>query len=255
MIAYHGLVQEKRTILRKLRAHAKADRLVKGRYWEDGKGCAVGCTLEDATGSHYLYESRFGIPQALARLEDTIFEGLPNAKAMTWPVAFMSAVPVGADLSRVVWQFLHWLLTDVRASPGIEHPTVKDAVARCAELMSRLALGGYVSWEETRLAYAAAESAAESAAGAGAAAESAAYAADSARSAGASAYSAEAAAESAEAAAESAAESAWSAGAAAGASAYSAGAAYAADSARSAGAAAAYVLMSEKLIQILKETK
>ena len=72
----------------------------------------------------------------LARLEDCIFEGLPNGKAMAWPIRFMEAVKPGADLSRVGWQFLHWVLTDKRVNPGIDHPLVKDAVRQCADVLN-----------------------------------------------------------------------------------------------------------------------
>ena len=45
----------------------------------------------------------------LARLEDGIFENLPDDLAMTWPQRFLEAIPVGADLSQVGDKFLHWL--------------------------------------------------------------------------------------------------------------------------------------------------
>ena len=70
MIAYHGNAEIKAAILDQLRAHAAADEIVKGQYWEDGKGCAVGCAIH--SDEHAEYESRFGIPQMLARLEDSI---------------------------------------------------------------------------------------------------------------------------------------------------------------------------------------
>ena len=116
--AYHGDPAAKAAIIAQLEAHRAADQLVRGQYWESGKGCAVGCTLH--SGNHAEYEPRFGIPVALAHLEDRIFEGLPNARAMLWPVEFMASIPVGADLSRVQWQFLHWLLTEEAA--GREPP-------------------------------------------------------------------------------------------------------------------------------------
>ena len=96
MIAYHNDMANKVAILAQLNAHARADELVKGRYWENGKGCAVGCTIHSS--DHAEYETRFGIPQMLARLEDRIFEGLPNGKAKEWPIRFMSAIRPGADL-------------------------------------------------------------------------------------------------------------------------------------------------------------
>ena len=96
MRAFVGTTVTKAAVLEQLRAHAKADEIIKGRYWEGGKGCAVGCSIH--SGQHAEYEPRFGIPQVLARLEDCIFEGLSNKKAKAWPVRFMSAVPEGADL-------------------------------------------------------------------------------------------------------------------------------------------------------------
>src|SRR5690349_7382454 len=109
----------KRFVLDQLAAHREADRLVKGTYWEDGKGCAVGCTLEAVRlrcgkkiehGRHALYEPELGIPQALARLEDRIFENLPNEHSQRWPERFISAIAPGADLTLVWPRFALWLL-------------------------------------------------------------------------------------------------------------------------------------------------
>src|SRR5262245_12955032 len=133
MLAYHNRQTDKDAILVQLRAHYEADEIIKGQYWEGGKGCAVGCTIH--SGAHVEYEPRFGIPQALARLEDTIFEGLPNGTAKEWPIRFMSAIRPGADLSHVSWQFLHWLLTDEEVNPGINHPLVRDAIKQCADVL------------------------------------------------------------------------------------------------------------------------
>lgn len=165
MQAYHGDPQIKADILAQLAAHREADELVKGQYWEDGKGCAVGCTLH--SGDHAEYEPRFGIPQMLAWLEDRIFEGLPNVEAQAWPEKFMAAIEPGADLSRVGWQFLHWLLTDETVNPGIADPSVKDAVKQCADVVLPLAEGDpadeSAAWSAARAAESAAWSAAESA--------------------------------------------------------------------------------------------
>jgi hypothetical protein len=181
MLAYQGDQNIKTDILNQLRAHAKADEIVKGQYWEGDKGCAVGCTIYSS--NHAEYEPRFGIPQMLARLENAIFEGLPNAKAKEWPVRFMSAVPVGADLSLVGWKFLHWLLTDEKVNPGINRPTVKNAVTQCANMLLPLTKGQKVNasaassaaWSAARIAACAARIAAASAESAESAAESAAY--------------------------------------------------------------------------------
>ena len=216
MLAYHSDTSIKRDILKQLRNHAKADELIQGQGWSNGKGCAVGCTMHEYP-AHTKYETAFGIPQMLARLEDEIFEGLPNAEAQKWPIQFMSAITPGADLSRVGWQFLHWLLTDVTVNPGITHPLVKEAVKQCADVLSSLAKGAPISQS-------AAESAAESAerSAARSAAESARSAADAAWSAANAARSAGSAAWSAWSAAESAVNAAYAAWSAAESAAWSA---------------------------------
>lgn len=44
LIAYHGDESVKAAIIAQLERHKAADELVKGPYWDGGKGCAVGCT-------------------------------------------------------------------------------------------------------------------------------------------------------------------------------------------------------------------
>lgn len=252
MIAYHNDPTIKKNILKQLRAHAKADEIVKGRYWEDGKGCAVGCTIH--SNDHHAYEARFGIPEVLARVEDAIFEGLPNDRARGWPVAFMSAIVPGTDLSRVHWAFLHWLLTTEAVNPGINHPLVRDTVKQCADLLEDFSRGGKKTPSAaSNAAWSVKESAAASAE-ASAAAKAAWDAASNAATEAGWRMSV-----SAKRSAESAARSAWSAVRSAVRSAAESAAASAAwrgeRDEESAESAAAYVLMSNKLLTLLKETK
>jgi hypothetical protein len=244
-IAYHNDPQIKTGIIAQLVSHQKADEIVKGRYWADGKGCAVGCTLHSS--DHMEYETRFGIPVMLARLEDTLFEGLPNARAQQWPVEFMSAIEPGSDLSLVGWKFLHWLLTDENANPGILDETVSNAIKQCAGVIKVIADGGQVDVAAARSAErSAARSAERSAAmsAARSAAMSAVYAAMSAamsaaRSAESAVYAARSAARSAAMSAARSAESAvWSAAAW--------GTVW-----NTAAMSAAYTLMANKLLELI----
>ena len=157
MLAFRDTTVTKPAIMRQLRAHAEADAFIKGTYWQNGKGCAVGCTIH--SGTHAEYESRFGIPQMLAHLEDRIFEGLPNGDAMAWPVRFINSIQPGADLSRVGWQFLYWLLTDDTVNPGIQHPSVRDAIRQCADVLVPLTKGKPADTSAARSAAEAAASA------------------------------------------------------------------------------------------------
>jgi len=129
MQAFHNDPKIKAKYLRRVRAHAKADEIIHGKYWEDGKGCAIGCTIHG--NSHQACEDGLGIPVALFYLEDTLFEGQRNSDAKQFPVRFLSAIRVGADLSRVQFQFLHWLLTEELA--GRDNPAVAAVIKECAD--------------------------------------------------------------------------------------------------------------------------
>jgi len=148
--AYHGDAALKRAMIAQMENHATHDRLVKGQYWQEGRGCAIGCTIQSA--DHAQYEPRFGLPVMLARLEDAIFEGLPDADAIAWPVRFMAAAPIGADLSLVGWQLLERMLrralTQIDADPATD--AVHTACAPALDLISRKARDEVVSADEAR---------------------------------------------------------------------------------------------------------
>ena len=122
LIAFHGDPKMKAAIMASLAAHREADEIVQGKYWENGKGCAVGCTLDAVKqfegkraiehGKHALYERYLGVPQILARLEDRIFEGLSNGAAKAWPERFTGAIRPGADLTMIWPRLALWLLTE-----------------------------------------------------------------------------------------------------------------------------------------------
>ncbi len=104
MQAFHNDLKIKKKYIARVQAHRKADELIQGVTWKKGKGCAVGCTLE--AYSHARYETELGIPEWLARVEDTLFEGMSKEEAMLWPEKFLSAIPVGADLEPVKRKFI-----------------------------------------------------------------------------------------------------------------------------------------------------
>lgn len=177
LLAYHADPALKEATLAHMRAHREADRIVQRQYWERGKGCAVGCLTHDPNGGHHLYPERWGIPEVLARLEDRIFEGLSPEEAQLWPERFLSAIPVGADLSGVWPRFAHALLVDPAHGVARLCPEGSDqrvAVERVAGLFERLIRGEVVRVGEW---LALPDAAAAAAAAAVAAAYAAAYAA------------------------------------------------------------------------------
>jgi hypothetical protein len=248
MIAYHGKQEIKDQYLARVKAHRAADELIKGTYWENGKGCAVGCTVH--SNQHASYETELGIPRLLARLEDGIFERLPNDLAMTWPERFLDAIPVGKDLSLVWPKFAHWMLLD--SEYGVirfaKTEKTRTVIQKVGELYKQSSEGIEI---EKDIWFAASASASASAS-----ADAAAYAASAASAAAdadaAAAYAAYAAADAAAYAASAAADAA---SAAAAADAASAAAAYAASAAADTADARTKwrITQSEKLLELLAE--
>ncbi len=119
MLAYTKTIT-KNEFVRELKAHEAADNVIQGHgYWEYGKGCAVGCSLESISrlkklefdfSDHKLYEEHLGIPEWLACLEDTLFENMSSGRAKHWPVEFAEAINVGSNLEKAKTPFIITLL-------------------------------------------------------------------------------------------------------------------------------------------------
>ena len=137
MLAFHNDPAVKAKYLNRVLAHAAADEIIHGTYWERGKGCAVGCTIH--SGDHKNYETELGVPIMLARLEDRLFEGMQNGDSKQFPARFLEAIQPGADLSRVGWLWLHWLLTEELA--GRDDPRVAKEIKACADVLIPLTKG------------------------------------------------------------------------------------------------------------------
>ena len=213
MKAFHDDPEIQKKYIGRLEKHYKLDEIVKGQYWEDGKGCAVGCTVH--SNSHNCYELELGVPEWVARLEDTLFEGMPNEKAKEFPLKLLKAIPIGFEnWQHIYHQLCAFVLEDI--CKNTDNKLVHDAICNIITL--------HKTESKDESAWSAARSAAWSARSAAWSARSAAWSA--ARSA---AWSA---ARSAESAARSA---AWSA-------------------ARSA-ESAAYYEISEKLVELLEAEK
>ena len=258
MISFHGKQEIKDFYLARIKAHALADEIVKGQYWENGKGCAVGCTIH--SNEHANYEKEIGILRILARLEDKIFENLPNDLARTWPEKFIDAIPVGKDLSNIWPRFAIFILTD-KTQCASRRPQCEIIANKYQQKLE----GMSIAWEAAADA-AASAAAADAAAGSSYAASAASYAASYAASAASYAYaapyayaytSASYAASAADAASASSVAAAADASASyASAASYAASASADADASYAASAAArqkAYLSQSEKLLELLRD--
>jgi hypothetical protein len=209
-----GITKEQ--FVNETKKHREMDNFMRGTYGrERGKACAVGCAIKSInllkdldlnTDDHSIYETHLGVPEWLARLEDTLFENISENKHKDWPVKFAEAINEGSDLNEIKVAFIVYLmeqnLISIRSCKYDEtaNPDVKKAIDQTEAAILQM-INAQESGDRDKIT--AAESAAESAARS---AESAAWSA-----AWSAARSAESAARSAESAAWSAARSAESA--------------------------------------------
>jgi len=112
MLTFFNDPQLKAALLARLEGHRLADEIEQRQYWEDSKGCFIGCAIH---GNNALkFEHEFGLSIYVARLGEYFFEALPLDKAKTLPVEIIESVPVGVDSSLVWPHFWHWLVTDTK---------------------------------------------------------------------------------------------------------------------------------------------
>ncbi|MGN6347059.1 MAG: hypothetical protein ACTHME_05090 [Candidatus Nitrosocosmicus sp.] len=195
MLAFHNDESIKNKYIQRLIEHYKADEIIKGIYWENGKGCAVGCTIHSS--SHIKYEEELGIPIWLAKVEDAIFEGLPNEIAKEWPIKFLESIKVGSDLNKIKIHFLIFVIESIiNKFDHKKFPKIKESIEN---ILSFLKNNNNYSCSDYAASTAAATAAYDAAAAAAAASATAtatataAYAASYAAAASASAAAAYAA--------------------------------------------------------------
>lgn len=151
--AYHGDAAVKALYVERFAQHRAADAVIQGQGYEGGRGCFVGCTLQDY--DHSRFPEELGWPEWLARLADTIFEGLPRAEASQFGTDLLDAVLVGADLEAVKGPFL---LSIQRRNLDRLKDNTEPYAQQCRD-----AIQGVISWLEAGMPEAQ-RSAAESAA-------------------------------------------------------------------------------------------
>lgn len=147
MRAFHNDPAVKQKYVNRVLAHKEADEIVQGVYWENGKGCAVGCTLHRGSDVHFDYPEYLGIPTIIAFAEDQIFERLRPNEAKSFPLQFLQAIPVGADLSLVDVHLALWMIDDEKH--GIVNGMRDDYLPHVSVIVNLLkrSLLGETNWE------------------------------------------------------------------------------------------------------------
>ena len=110
MLAFNNDPKLKEFYVNRMNEHSKADDIIQGTGWENGKGCFIGCTLH--AYSHKKFESEGIGPEWLAKLADKLFEGMEARDAKKFAVNFYSSMKVGLDLKKVKRDFFIYIMEE-----------------------------------------------------------------------------------------------------------------------------------------------
>ena len=103
MLSYHNDPSVKEKYVARFAEHRRLDEVVQGVGFEScgngWRGCFVGCCLDEY--NHVRFEVELGWPVWLARLADSIFEGLSKDEAPQFGTDLLAAVSVGVDLEPI----------------------------------------------------------------------------------------------------------------------------------------------------------
>ena len=124
MLTYHNDVELKRKIVKEMKLHQEQDQFIKGKYGKINgtfKGCAVGCAIDSFNRKldkdynyegHEYFEEAIGVPEWVARVQDTLYEGLLEEDNSQFAVDMLEAIPVGKNLEKVKWEFCVFILKE-----------------------------------------------------------------------------------------------------------------------------------------------
>ena len=124
--AFHNEKSIKLKYVKRMSDHIKADELIHGEGWKDGKGCAVGCTLNRY--DHACYQNELGLPEWLARLEDSLFENMSIEKSKTFPLLMLQAIPIGVNLDKTYHKMQIYILELAKQNVKAEFDYVINAI-------------------------------------------------------------------------------------------------------------------------------
>lgn len=85
--------------------HIAADQVVQGRYWENNRGCFIGCLTHSSKSQ--LVTHKFGMPLPLVCITERVFDRLTEKESVKFFADIPAAIDIdGKDLSLIHWQFL-----------------------------------------------------------------------------------------------------------------------------------------------------
>ena len=137
ILSYHNDESIKNKYVERMRDHIAAEELVRGIGFYKGRGCAIGCTLDNYDRAQYPIE--LGIPLWIGEIEEVLFEGMSEEKSEKFPLQFLENIPVGVDLEQVKSPFLIYILES--CLDAFDHAAFPDVCKMVCDVIEALRSG------------------------------------------------------------------------------------------------------------------
>ncbi|TXH09127.1 MAG: hypothetical protein E6R04_09005, partial [Spirochaetes bacterium] len=141
VLAFHGNTELREKFVEEMRWHRDQDMILQGSIGEgEGmkwRGCCIACGVHSMSRiegnkykpyDHKLWETLIGIPEWMAYVCESIFEGLPEEEAREFPVQFAEAVKCGKDLDLLRPVFSIFVLESIRENARADGRAAIDQV-------------------------------------------------------------------------------------------------------------------------------
>ena len=159
----------KDALIKRMDHHIEMDELMQGATGAYGKGCTVWCALNNGDLHkgyvHSAFPDVLGLPEWLARLQDSIYEGLTSKDSKWFSKEWVRAIPVGVNLELVKWKFSVFILKEnidrvlsLTISSELKAEVV-NAIRGCLAVNESAVTTGFWNDEAAESAMSAAESA------------------------------------------------------------------------------------------------
>ena len=132
----------KKELVKQLKYHQKIDAFIQGEWLTNVKaegngfkGCFYGCTMQTADEPRKKFSEKYNIPLWYCYLTETIFEGLPQEEAKSFPVESIQILDVGIDLNKVRSKFNYKML-ESQLEFCQDRPEVTKCIQQCTELFT-----------------------------------------------------------------------------------------------------------------------
>lgn len=118
--------------VKRMAAHRQADELIRGVGFQEGKGCFIGCILNNY--DHSQFENELNIPEWVGRVFDVLYEGMSIDRYIEFTTV-LEDIPLGSDLNKIKRPFMIFILESLFDQFDNEKfPEVTQAIKKVIDL-------------------------------------------------------------------------------------------------------------------------